>query len=165
MTTEASEFDLEDPDKQWKACEDLGKVNDTCNREKAVITLVNQLTSKTCPTVKAHSVKSLGDLHAIESVTFIIDALETEKHRLIRAWSCDALAIFKLEKAIDPLIKSAVVDENGGVRAAAVKALKQICDDKSNETCVRAKAVLYDTSKREEQLKETSADPADRLAP
>ena len=143
-----------DPDKQWKACVELGKISDQTRRSDIVRALISQLKNPNCSIVKAHAVEALGNLSAKEAIEEINKTLKAN-HHLTRAYSADALAKIKDENSVDYLIERAETDPHYGVRAAAINSLKKICEESNSQVCVRAKAVLWDTPKREEKMKDS----------
>jgi hypothetical protein len=141
---------------RWQACVKLGgkKNLPPDKKEKVIGTLTSLLYPPNCAVVRAHAAEALGNLNAREAVSNLISALE-DRHHLTRAYSVDALAKINLEDAVTSLIDKAENDEHYGVRAASVKALKKICDNSESYICIKAKAVLWDTEKRERMKKDS----------
>jgi HEAT repeats len=145
--------DFPSSDSKWQACIKLGKLNDSSKRSRIINILIKQLQPPNCAIVRAHAAEALGNLGAREALHSLLRSL-TDAHHLTRAYSADALAKLGLEDCVDHLIERAEKDEHYGVRAAAINALKKICDNSHSAFCIRAKAVLWDTEKREKMKKD-----------
>ena len=113
-----------------------------------------------CAIVRAHAVKALGELNAKERIYDILKVLN-DVHYLPRSYSIETLREILLtnidlnisdkEKIVSSFIEKAENDSYFGVRAAANNALKETCNLGTSSVFIKAKAVLGDTQKREEE--------------
>lgn len=154
---------LEDSDSKWEICTELVKYKTSVKRKEIVDILETCCFRPNCAVVRAHAVKALGELNAKESIGQILRVLD-DRHYLPRSYCVDTLKVILVnnndiemyykDKIVSSIIDKAENDSYFGVRAASNNALKTVCDLGDSITFLKAKAILWDTKKREDQKKE-----------
>lgn len=154
---------LEDSDSKWEICTKLVKYKTSVKRKEIVDILEMCCFPPNCAIVRAHAVKALGELNAKESIGPLLKVLD-DKHYLPRSYCVDTLKeilvnnndieMYYKDKIVSSIIEKAENDNYFGVRAASNNALKTLCDLGDSITFLKAKAILWDTKKREDQKKE-----------
>ena len=142
------------------------KYNEEKKKKKIIPALLKELKPTNCALVRAHVIKALEELDAIEYVDTVRSVLQ-DPHDLPRAWAARALEKFNVKTAIPDLIEIAKVEDKQyqGSRKAATFALKKICPkEDTSEECSEVHSLLYKITEEAKQQKHLPGDEADRLA-
>lgn len=142
----------DDPDAEWKAAVELGRVKDAADRQKVIPALEAAVVGDWAHAlIRAHAVESLGKLGDSQAVPALSAAVQRDEYRLVRAYAIGPLA--KLGEPLDVmdiLLEVVETDDFYGVRAEAVAEVSELAAN-SEESAVRQRVAqaLIRTRKRE----------------
>jgi hypothetical protein len=135
-------------------------LSNSSNRKKIIDALIKNIYPPNCAVIRAHAIESLGKLNAKEAISDMFSVLE-DVHHLPRSYCIDALRDILLnnsdieshykDKIVSSFIEKSEKDNHPGVRAASNNALKKVCDLGNGYVFIKAKAVLWDTERREKE--------------
>lgn len=152
LILKVKKFEQDNPDSQWQACIELGKMDNLLNSEKIIDVLIEGMSTKNFALTRAHSAESLGNLRNKKTVKPLINALN-DPYRLTRAYAAQALGKLGDEEAIPHLIEL-LNDEFFGVRAEASESIGKICENSNSSVCVAAKEALIGRKEKEHEEKD-----------
>jgi HEAT repeats len=140
-------IDINDLDKQWKACIKLNQIKDDNNKEKIVNAVLQVLKLNSVAITRAHAIETLGNICSSADTEVIekIREFMNDDYRLVRAYAIKALGQLTDFKSIEKLIEKLENDDFFGVRAESAKSIGIICNDpkfSSHDNCIKAKIKL-----------------------
>jgi hypothetical protein len=151
LISEASRYDPDNPDNQWKACIELGSHFDPVHGDKIIDALINALESKNA-LARAHAAEELGNFGASKAIPKLREAL-CDPYRLVRSYAAKSLGKLKDKSATNDLLPL-LQDDFFGARAEAFKALGKLWESDNSEQGLKIRKLIEEAKTQEEKNKE-----------